>query len=394
MTFAELDLTRLRADTPACETLLHFNNAGASLMPRPVHDAVVGHLELETHIGAYEAADQAAGAMSAMYDSFARLLRVNAAEIAYVENATRAWDTAFYALPLAPGDRIITHASEYVSNYLAFLHQARRRGIEIDLAPSDSSGQIDIGAVPALIGPRTRLIAITHVPTSGGLVNPAAEVGRIARDHGLIYLLDACQSVGQIDLDVPAVGCHMLSGTGRKFLRGPRGTGFLYVAEGLLDRLDPPFVDLHSAHWTSDSSYELEPGARRFENWESYIAGRIGLARAVDYALEIGLDRIERRVSTLAAELRAALADVGAKVHDLGQIKSGIVTFEMPGRDSPELAASLRRSGCNVSVADPVEARLDLGRRGLPPLVRASVHYFNTGQEIERFCALLAGNRA
>ena len=221
-----MDIATLRADTPATANLIHFNNAGAALMPDPVFRAMTGHLELERRVGGYDAARQAKPLLDRFYTAFASLLNCDASEIAYSENATRAWDMAFYALPLHKGDRILTHASEYVSNYLAFLQQAQRRCLHIDLVPSDATGQIDVAALDAMITPAHKLIAITHVPSQGGLVNPVAAVGAVAKKHGLIYLLDACQSVGQIDVDVQAIGCHILSGTGRKFLRGPRGTGF------------------------------------------------------------------------------------------------------------------------------------------------------------------------
>lgn len=391
MTLSNQRLAQLRAETPACDRLIHFNNAGASLMPDPVYDAVTGHLALERAIGGYEAAERAATAIDGLYAALAGLLRVRPHEIAYVENATRAWDMAFYALPLKDGDRIVTHASEYASNYLAFLQQARRRGLAIDVVPSDRSGQVDVDALRRMIGPRTRLLAITHVPTQGGLVNPAAEIGAVAREHGLIYLLDACQSVGQIDLDVPAIGCHILSGTGRKFLRGPRGTGFLYVSDEIVADLDPPFIDLHAATWTGDASYVLADGARRFENWESFVAGRVGLAAAVDYATGIGVAAIEQRVRLLAERLRDRLAGVdGVAVHDQGTRRCGIVTFTKAGEEPDRLAGRLRAAGANISVSTRPYARLDLGPRGLPALARASVHYYNTDAEIERFCALVA----
>ena len=290
-----IDVPSLRADTPACERIVHFNNAGASLMPEPVYRTVVDHIKLERDIGGYEAETQATDDLSAFYDNFSALLGVAADEVAYVENATRAWDMAFYALPLVRGDRILTHESEYVSNYLGFLHHAKTRGIEIDIVPSDESGQIDVDAIARMVTPATKLVAITHVPTQGGLVNPAAEVGRVAKEFGLMYLLDACQSVGQIRIDVGEIGCHILSGAGRKFLRGPRGTGFLYVSSAIVDRLDPPFIDLRAAKWLSATEFTLAHGARRFENWESFVAGRLGLAKAVQYALNIGIDKIEKR---------------------------------------------------------------------------------------------------
>ncbi len=381
-----MDIDLIRADTPGCAEVLHFNNAGASLMPRPVFDAMQHVLHEEYRIGGYEAERRAADDIDAFYTEFAALLNAYPDEIAYVENATRAWDMVFYGFDLKPGDRVITHGSEYASNYLALLQQSRRLGFEIDLVPSDPSGQIDVTSLDAMIGPRTKMIAITHVPTQGGLVNPAAEIGRIARAHGVFYLLDACQSVGQIDVDVAQIGCDALSGTGRKFLRGPRGTGFLYVRKSMLDRIDPPFVDLRSATWQSADSFDFAPGAKRFENWECFVAGRVGLMQAVRYARALGLPAIEHRVTGLADHLRGALSEVrGVTVHDQGQQKCGIVTFRKEGADPTECAEILRAQNINVSVSQASSARLDLGPRGLDRLVRASVHYFNTEAEISRF---------
>jgi cysteine desulfurase/selenocysteine lyase len=386
-----IDIDQVRADTPACENIIHFNNAGASLMPLPVQKAVIGHLEEEARIGGYEAEEQAAEDIASFYTELAALIGAGPDEIAYVENATRAWDMAFYGLPLEPGDRILTHRSEYMSNYLGLVQQAKRRGLYVDLVPSDAHGQIDVEALDAAIGPKTRLIALTHVPTHGGLVNPAEAVGKVARRHGLIYLLDACQSAGQIALDVTKIGCDILSGTGRKFLRGPRGTGFLYISRNMMERVEPPFIDLHAATLTGTGSYELAAGAKRFENWESYVAGRVGLARAVGYARQIGLDAIEARVTDLAAKLRAQLVDLpGVEVHDLGERKCAIATFTCPHEPAPATVKRLRKNGINVSSSDFPGAQLDFGPRGLTSVVRASVHYFNTEAEISRFCAAVA----
>ena len=387
---AALDIARLRAETPACEKLIHFNNAGSSLMPKPVYQALLDHLALEQSIGGYEAEDDACPLLEDFYDSFATLLNCDRTEIAYVENATRAWDMAFYSLPLKEGDRILTAEAEYVSNFLGFLHQAKRRGLAIDVVPSDASGQLDLDAMQRMVTPRTKLIAITHIPTQGGLVNPAEEVGKIARLHGITYLLDACQSAGQIPLDIERIGCHLLSGTGRKFMRGPRGTGFLYVSNAILERLDPPFIDLHAATWTDARSYEIRPDARRFENWESFVAGRVGLRAAVRYALEVGLEPIRARVTTLAERLRQLLADLpGIRVQDLGRVRSGIVTFTKEDELPRAVQARLHAAGINVSISSRSSAQLDFGRRGLSQVVRASVHYFNTEEEISIFCNTL-----
>ncbi|MFK7855463.1 MAG: aminotransferase class V-fold PLP-dependent enzyme [Granulosicoccus sp.] len=381
-----LDIKAIRAETPACQHTLHFNNAGASLMPQPVYEAVIRHLSLENEVGGYEAESRASADLQAFYTEFAQLLNASASEIAYVENATRAWDMAFYGLPLQAGDRILTHESEYSSNYLGMLQQAKRKNLHIDLIPSDEFGQIDVKSIPDLIQNQTRLVAITHVPSQGGLVNPAEEVGKIAKQHGLIYLLDACQSAGQLEVDVKRLQCDILSGTGRKFLRGPRGTGFLYVNSDFLEQIDPPFVDLLSTDWTEDNVYSLVPGAKRFENWESYVAGRVGLMQAVRYANALGLHNIEARVNQLATQLRSALSEIeGVEIHDQGIKKCALVTFTKNKIDPSVIAQRLLSKNINISTTALTHARLDLGRRQLNSLARASVHYFNTDDEIDRF---------
>ncbi len=386
-----IDVARVRADTPSVTSLIHFNNAGASLSPEPVMRVLLDHLMMEQQIGGYEAARNAEHALADFYDAFAELLNAHPEEIAYVENATRAWDMAFYAIPFKAGDRILTAEAEYASNYIAFLQMQKRVGVEITVIPSNAHGEIDLDALEReLRAGRVRLVALTHIPTQGGLVNPAAEVGRLAKQHGALYLLDACQSVGQMPVDVEAIGCDLLSGTGRKFLRGPRGTGFLYVRKSILDRLEPPFLDLHAAEVRPEGGYRMLPDARRFENWESYVAGRIALGAAARYALALGLDAIEARVVELADNLRRRLAaDPRIAITDLGRRRSGIVTFTKADETPGAMMERLARARINVSVSRARYASLDLGKRGLDAVLRASVHYFNCEEEFDRFAEVL-----
>ena len=262
----------------------------------------------------------------------------------------------------------------------------------IDVVPSDASGELDIHALDRMIDERVKLIAITWVPTNGGLVNPAAAVGRIARARGVPYLLDACQAVGQMQVDVDAIGCDMLSATGRKFLRGPRGTGFLYVRRTQLQQLEPPMIDHFAAPWVSRDEYRLRDDARRFETWENNYAARLGLGAAVDYALAIGLGPIEQRCRMLAERLRSGLASVrGITIRDLGRSPGAIVSFTMEGQEADTVVSSAASVGITIGASDPSSTRIDAELRALPPLVRASPHYYNTEAEIDRLIAHLAG---
>lgn len=385
-----LDIARLRAETPGCAHVLHLNAAGSALPSRRTLDATLGHLRLEAEIGGYEAADRARDALDGFYPSVARLIGAEADEIAFIENATRAWDMAFYSLDFRPGDCILTCVSEYSSNYISYLQVAKKTGAEIVVVPDDRHGQIDLGALERAIDKRTRLVSISHVPTQGGLVQPAEAVGKITNDAGILYLLDACQSVGQLPVDVKKIGCDFLSMTGRKYLRGPRGTGFLYAKARTTRHIEPVFLDNHAARWSDDNAYTVMGDAKRFENWERYFAGVIGLKVAADQANELGMAAIWARLRELADGLRARLASLkGVTLTDLGQVKGAIVTFAVAGADHNALKLALRAQAINVSVSTQFSSRLDLKGRGLRDVLRASVHVYNTEEELDRFVAAL-----
>lgn len=384
-----MDIELIRAHTPGTRHAVHLNAAGASLPPEPVLAAVVAHLTLESEIGGYEAADAVADKIADSYAALAELVGADPGEIAFAESATRAWDQAFYAIPFKPGDRILTTSSEYASNALAYVQAARRHGTVTEVIPDGPDGAIDLAALAAALARGgVRLVALNHMPTHDGLVNPAAEVGALARAHGALFLLDACQSVGQLPIDVRALGVDLLSATGRKFLRGPRGTGFLYARAEVLPLLDPAVVDLAAADLTGPDEFTFRPDARRFESWERSVAGQLGLGTAARYALDLGLDAIAARVQGLAARLREALGDVpGVTVHDRGTHKSGIVTFGHATRTAAEIVTGLAGRGVVARVSEQT-FRYDAGARP-PARVRASVHYYNTEDEIDTAVAAL-----
>jgi selenocysteine lyase/cysteine desulfurase len=386
-----LDVAALRADTPGCAHVAHLNNAGSSLPPTPVLDAVIDHLQREAEIGGYEAYAEREDRIEHTYDALARLIGAGRDEIAVVENATRAWDMAFYSFRFGQGDRILTGRAEYASNWIALRQVSRRTGVTVEVVPDDEHGQFDVDALAQMIDERVKLVSLVHVPTQGGLVNPAEAVGAVTRAAGVPLLLDACQSVGQLPVDVGAIGCDILSATGRKFLRGPRGTGFLYVRRGLIEELEPPFLDMHAAEWEPGGEYRMRDDARRFENWETYVAGKVALGVAADYALELGVENIWNRDRALAARLRDALGGVpGVTVRDQGATQGAIVTFTADGRSPRDLQASLAAEQINVSIASAPSARLDLEERGIDEMIRASVHYFNTDDELDRLVEIVA----
>lgn len=390
LTVDEIEVAR--SVTPGCGEVIHLNHAGSSLPPQVVLDAQIGHLQAEAVMGGYEAAAAALERCDSVYDSIGALIGARPHEIARMEHATAAWNAAFWSVPMAPGQHIVVHDHEYGANVVAFLVAAQRRGIVIDRVLNDSSGQVDVAAIADRLDRLdVALVSLTHIPTNGGLVNPAAEVGALTRAAGVPFLLDACQSVGQRRIDVAEIGCDLLSATGRKYLRGPRGAGFLYVNDAIADRLEPTQPDHHGAVLVAADRFEWRGRARRFEQWEHSVAGWLGLGAAVDHALGWGIDRIETTVTERAEQLRALLTDVGFTVYDEGEQRCGIVTCATDAVVSGELQRLLARSGINTTSTSEESSRWDVERRDLPTLLRLSVHYTTTVNELTTTVDILAG---
>ena len=390
-----LDIERLRADTPGCAVVTHLNNAGSALPPAIVTQTQIDHLRLEESIGGYEAYAQVQDRVGAVYDSVATLVDCRRDQVALVESATVAWSTGFSAIhhtrPFKAGDRVLVSSSEYGSNVLPVMQLARARGVRLEFIPDDASGIVDIDAFASLIGPDVAAVLVNQCPSHNGLVNDVAGIGAALRSAGsdAWYLVDACQSVGQLPVSASAIGADFLSATGRKFLRAPRGTGFLVASDRAISELEPFPIDMQSATWQEDG-YSLAAGATRFESFEKSYAAVLGLGAAIDYALDCGLESIAARIQHLAAYVRSSLAAIpGVTVLDRGSHPGGIVTITHSAISAPDLAAHIKASGVNVSLSTPDYSRVDFDAHGIVGLVRVSPHAYNTTGEIDRLAAIV-----
>jgi cysteine desulfurase/selenocysteine lyase len=385
--FNEEEIQRFRAETTGTAERIHLNNAGASLPPDIVVNTMVDFLREEALYGGYEAEAKHRVRLDHTHALIAQLINAHPHEIALVENASAAWEIAFNGLNFQQGDEVIISEMEYVSNVLGLLNAQKLYGIVIKMIPNDAEGNFPISALEAAITARTKLIAVTHVPSTAGNVLPATAIGEVARKHNIVYLLDACQSVGQMPVDVQAIGCDMLAVTGRKYLRGPRGSGFLYVRRQMIDKLKLLFFDGRTVSSVNQQGFVVREEARRFEWYEKNPAVILGLQKAVEYALNIDVKRIWQRIQYLAFLFRQRLTELdGITVHDQGDELCGIVTFSISGIPAAAVKTKLAAKNINVHIGLAKSTLYYMNRKGLDGIVRASVHYYNTEEEIELVC--------
>lgn len=383
---SEQQIARWREETPGCAHRAHLNNAGAALMPGPVVNAVQDYLEREARYGGYETADASAGQIDSAYRALGRLVGCPPSRIAIVENATVATSQALSAFDFSAGDTVVTTNVDYSSNQIMLLNLAERLGIRVVRAGDLPEGGVDPDSVASLIRKHNpRLVMMSWVPTNSGLVQQAEAVGALCRNTGTPFLLDACQAVGQLPVDVEELQCDFLAATSRKFLRGPRGLGFLYVSGRVLEQgLRPLFPDTHGARWTAADSFELAPDASRFENWEFPYTLVAGLGAAAEYAERIGMEKISRRSRELATYTRERLSRIeGANVLDRGKERCAIVTAAFEGVDAAGLVEPLRERGINTSASVRHHAVIDMASKGTETALRVSPHYYNNTGEID-----------
>lgn len=389
----DFDLESARADTPGCRSVVHLNSAGAGLTCESVVEAMIGHLRAEAMLGAYEAALAATDQLALVHDAAATLLGCSASEIAVIDNASRAWSLAVQSIPLRRGDRVLVSDSEYMSNCVVLEAVCRRAGAELQLLPTDAHGRVCVDRLGEIVDARVRLIAVPHIPICGGHVNSVAEIGQIAQQVGSLYVVDACQSLGHVPVDVDAIGCDFLTAAGRKYLRGPRGTALLYARAQSMPKLSRHALaaDVYGTRWLPDGSWETRDDARRFESWETNCAAQIGLGLAVEYANRRGVQSTWPRVRSLGEHLRSALAELAqVELYDAADDGCGIVSFAVGSRRPDAIRNSLSALGINVSVAEPALTPWHPSARRFGIVLRASVHYYNTVSEIDTFVEALA----
>lgn len=376
----------LRQETPGCATKIHFNNAGASLMPQPVIAAMMEHIQLEAEVGGYEASDLKAKEISGFYESAAQLIHSKASNIAFTSSATSSFARALSCIPFKEGDSIVLANEDYISNQFAFLSMQKRFRLNILRAASLPDGGVDVEDMKRLMDTyHPTLVSLTHIPTNTGLIQPIEEVGRLCKERDIYYLVDACQSVGQLPIDVRSIQCDFLSATMRKFLRGPRGAGFLYVSDRIINqKLEPLFIDMRGAEWISANAYTPRMDARRFEEWELPYALVLGSKAAIDYALAIGLDNIKERNAILCNRIRQGVSELqGLRLLDIGASQSSIITIEVPNEKAPDVLQSLRHQNINTSVGYKHFALIDFEAKQVEWALRISPHYFNTEEEVD-----------
>lgn len=355
-------------------------------MPQPVIEAMVAHIQLEAEVGGYESSDLKAKEIAGFYESAAQLIHSKATNMAFTSSATSSFARALSCIPFEPGDAIVLANEDYISNQFAFLSLQKRFHLHILRAASLPGGGVDVEDMKHLMDVHhPKLVSLTHVPTNTGLIQPIEEVGRLCKERDIYYLVDACQSVGQLPIDVRTIHCDFLSATMRKFLRGPRGAGFLYVSDKVINqKLEPLFIDMRGAEWISNNAYTPRMDARRFEEWELPYALVLGSKVAIDYALAIGLDKIKERNTLLCDRVREGVAELrGLRLLDIGPAQSSIITIEIPKEKAPDVLQSLRHQNINTSVGYKHFALIDFEAKQVDWALRISPHYFNTEEEVD-----------
>ncbi|MBK9734284.1 MAG: aminotransferase class V-fold PLP-dependent enzyme [Saprospiraceae bacterium] len=388
-----IDINKVRFDTPGCQDKIFLNSAGSSLVPNIVSDTMYQYLEQERMIGGYQTALIQQDKIDEFYIQSSLLLNCEPKNIAFSYNATDAYAKALSSINFRSGDVILTSDDDYISNYIAFFSLKKRFGIEIVRIKNLDNGDIDlIDAEEKMVTCKPILVSITHVPTNSGKIQPVEKIGELCATYDIWYIVDACQSVGQIIVDVKKIKCDFLSATGRKFLRGPRGTGLLYISDKALNAgLEPLMIDMRGAKWNSEQSYSPIDTARRFELWEVSYSNLMGLTEAIKYANQIGLGNIQSANLKLINLLKSTLIqNIDIHLTEEGSRSASIVTFSSRSKPLEYFVQKLNDANVSYGVGYREFALIDFNKKDVDWVIRLSPHYFNTEQEIMNTVEVLA----
>ncbi len=387
-----MNLEKIRQEIPYYGNKIFLNNAGSSLSPSVVTKKIQGFLHQEELFGGYKLEEIQTRQIATFYEQAAKLLNCKEQNIAFAHDATDAYIKALSSIPFKKGDVIITSSNDYASNQIQFISLQQRYGVVLKRINSLNNGDIDLTHFQELVQEqRPSLVAITHIPTNSGLIQDVAAIGEICHQLEILYLVDACQSVGQIAVDIQKIKCDFLSATGRKFLRGPRGTGLLFVSDRVLaSKMSPLLIDGWGAKWTGLNEFAMKPSAKRFETWERSYALVVGLAEAIRYANEIGMDIIEECNKELQDQLRNKLRKIdGVSLYDKGSQMANLITWRKAGIDLEELKTHLDDQEVYYSVSTLEWGLIDFKDKGVEWVIRFSPHYFNTMTEMDKVAGIL-----
>lgn len=387
-----MNIDKIRQETRGLsDGKIFLNNAGSSLMPTTVVDSMIDYLQQEEQSGGYQVADRNAELLDQFYQETAKLINCKSSNIAFATSATEAYAMALSSIIFKEGDVIITTVDDYISNQITFISLQKKINVKLIRTKNLPDNELDLEDLENLIREHhPKLVAVTHIPTNSGLIQNVEAVGKICKKHDILYLVDSCQSVGQMVVDVEKIGCDFLTATGRKFMRGPRGTGFLYVSDKILaQNYAPLLLDMRGAHWSECNDYELFKTAKRFEHWELSYASLLGFAEALKYANNVGLQNIENHNRKLSEKLRENLKNIGFSIWDLGNNLSSIITFSGPDGDLENIQKVLKQNNVFFSVTYKNSALIDFTNKNINGIVRLSPHYFNTIEEIEKVSEIL-----
>jgi len=394
-----LDAARVRRDFPIFarpmrgKPLVYLDTAASAQKPRQVLDAMRAFYENDyanIHRGVYELSERATRMHDEARAKVARLLgAADPREIVFTRNATEAINLVAWSwgrTHLRRGDEVLVTALEHHANLVPWQLLCEERGARLRVAPIDDRGVVLLDELAAMLGERTKIVAVGHVSNALGTVNPVREIVELAHRAGAVALVDGAQAVPRIPVDVRALGCDFYVFSGHK-LYGPSGIGALYGRLELLEAM-PPWQaggDMIATVGYEKTTFADPP--QRFEAGTPDIAGAVGLGAAIDYVEELGLERIARHEDDLLAYGTALLSDVaGVRLVGTAPHKIGVLSFVVGDVHPHDVGTVLDQEGVAVRAghhcAQPLMERL-----GLPATVRASLGVYNVREDLDRLAA-------